>query len=89
MKKVERANWTSDDPLIPNYITIKEAMHFVWSLPVTVLIAGCENATLMREKITLARSFNKLSESERSALIDKVRDFALPGRVEYYKRKEA
>ena len=36
--KKEKPNWTSDDPLIPNYLSIKEAMHYVRSLPVTVLI---------------------------------------------------
>jgi len=87
--KKEQANWTSDDPLIPNYLSIKEAMHFVWSLPVTVLISGNENATFMREKIALARSFTKLSEENKTALIDKVREIALTGKVEYFKKKEA
>lgn len=85
----ENANWTSADPLIPNYLSIKEAMHFVWSLPVSVLISGNENATFMREKIALARSFSKLSEEQRTALIDKVSNIALTGKLEYYKRKEA
>jgi len=85
----EQANWTSDDPIIPNYLSIKEAMHFVWSLPVTVLISGNENATSMREKIALARSFAKLSENERMALVEKVKDIALSGSVEYFKKKEA
>jgi len=84
----EQADWTSDDPLIPNYLSIKEAMHFVWSLPVTVLISGNENATFMREKIAIARSFAKLSEVQKIALIDKVADIALAGKVEYYKVKE-
>lgn len=87
--KNEQAGWTSDDPLIPNYLSIKEAMHFVWSLPVSVLISGNENATFMREKIALARSFSKLSEEQRTALIDKVSTIALTGKVEYYKNKEA
>jgi len=87
--KKEQANWTSDDPLIPNYLSIKEAMHFVWSLPVTVLISGNENATFMREKIALARSFTKLSEENKTALIDKVREIALTGKVEYFKKEEA
>ncbi len=87
--KKEKANWTSDDPLIPNYISIKEAMHYVWSLPVTVLISGNENATYMREKIALARSFSKLSENERMALVDKVKDIAMTGKLEYFKKKEA
>lgn len=87
--KKEEAGWTSADPLIPNYLSIKEAMHFVWSLPVSVLISGNENATFMREKIALARSFSKLSEEQRTALIDKVTTIALTGKVEYYKKKEA
>ena len=87
--KKEKANWTSDDPLIPNYLSIKEAMHYVWSLPVSVLISGNENATFMREKIALARSFSKLNENQRLALIEKVKDIALTGKVEYFKRKDA
>lgn len=86
--KKERANWTSDDPVIPNYMSIKEAMYFVWSLPVTVLISGNENATFMREKIALARSFTKLSDEQRIALIDKVKDIALTGKVEYFKNEQ-
>ena len=87
--KKERANWTSDDPIIPNYLSIKESMYFVWSLPVSVLITGCENATFMHEKIALARSFSKYSEEQRMALIEKVKDIALIGKVEYFKRQEA
>lgn len=87
--KKEQANWTSDDPVIPNHLSIKEAMHFVWSLPVTVLISGNENATFMREKIDLARTFSKLTEAQKLALIEKVKNIALTGKVEYYKKKEA
>jgi len=87
--KKEKANWSSEDPIIPNYMTIKEALHFVWSLPVTVLISGNENATYMREKIALARSFSKLSEEQKMALINKVSNLALTGKIEYYKKKEA
>jgi hypothetical protein len=86
--KKEKANWTSEDPLIPNYLSIKEAMHFVWSLPVSVLISGNENATFMREKIALARSFSKLTEDQKLALIDKVKDVAMTGELEYFKKKE-
>lgn len=85
--KKEKSNWTSDDPLIPNYLSIKEAMHFVWSLPVTVLISGNENATYMREKVALARSFTKLTENQKMTLIDKVKDIAQTGELEYFKKK--
>jgi len=86
--KKEQAGWTTDDPIIPNYLSIKEAMHFVWSLPVSVLISGNENATFMREKIALARSFSKLTEGQKLSLIDKVKHIALTGKVEYFKKKE-
>jgi predicted aldo/keto reductase-like oxidoreductase len=75
--------------VIPNYLSIKEAMYFVWSLPVSVLISGNENATFMREKIELARSFSKLTEEQKSALIDKVKHIAEDGKVEYFKKKES
>ncbi len=87
--KKEKANWISEDPLIPNYLSIKEAMHFVWSLPIAVLISGNENATFMREKVALARSFSKLSEEQKMTLIDKVKDIALTGKLEYFKKKQA
>lgn len=83
----KKTGQTPDEPLIPNSLSIKEAMHFVWSLPVSVLISGNENATYMREKIALARSFSKLSETRKLELIDKVRDIALTGKVEYFKKK--
>ena len=40
----------------------------------------------MREKIALARilSFTRLSDEQITALIDKVTDIALGGKVEYY-----
>lgn len=85
----ERFNWSTDNPVVPDHMSIKEAMYFVWSLPVAVLISGNENATFMREKIALARSFSKFSEEERLALVEKVKHIAATGQVEYYKQKES
>jgi hypothetical protein len=33
---------TGVSPLVPNRISVKEAIHFVWSLPVSTLITGAE-----------------------------------------------
>ena len=84
----KEANWTSNDPVVPNYLSIKEAMYFVWSLPVSVLISGNENAEFLREKVALARSFVKLSETQRMALVEKVKTIAMTGNVEYYKNQK-
>ncbi len=84
-KQGDNIPWETDDPLIPNHISIKEALNFVWSLPVSVLITGAENKELILEKIELAREFSKYNESDRMNLIDKVYSKA-GNKVEYYKK---
>lgn len=86
-QKMQAGNiqWQSDDPLVPNYLSVREALYFVWSLPVSVLITGAENKTLIQEKIALAKDFSASDEEDRFSLIDKV--FEKSGNaVEYYKR---
>jgi aryl-alcohol dehydrogenase-like predicted oxidoreductase len=85
----EQANWKTDDPIIPNYISIEEAMHFVWSLPVATIITGAEKVEYIRDKVKMARSFVELNEADRLALVEKVKDKALAGNIEYFKQKPA
>lgn len=75
---------TGVSPLIPNRISIKEAIHFVWSLPVSTLITGAETLDQLQEKIGLARSFQMMSPEERERIIQRVADLA-GNKVEYYK----
>lgn len=70
--------------LVPNRVSVAEAIHFVWSLPVSVLITGPDNPAQMKEKIKLARSFTALTENQRHTLVSKVADLA-GRRVEFYK----
>ena len=81
----DRLIWESDAPLVPGYVSIREALNFVWSLPVSVLITGAENKSLLEEKLTLAKEFTALSEEERLALVEKVYEQA-GNQVEYYKK---
>lgn len=82
---LEELTWKTDNPAIPNKISIREALYFVWSLPVSVLITGAENETLIKEKIELAKSFVQLNEVKRQELVAKVAELAPEGKVEYYK----
>ena len=70
--------------LIPERVSISEALHFAWSLPISVLITGPDNPDQMKEKIALARSFMGMDSQQRQMLIEKVADQA-GKRVEYYK----
>jgi aryl-alcohol dehydrogenase-like predicted oxidoreductase len=81
--------WETDSPVIPNRISVQDALFFSWSLPISVLITGAENADLMREKIQLARNFVELDADDRAALIDKVSDLAQDLKVEYFKEELA
>ena len=84
--KLDRVQWETDDPVVPDRVSVAQALHFVWSMPVSVLITGAENADLMREKIDLADEFVVMSQEDRQGLIDKVADLADGGKVEYFKR---
>jgi uncharacterized protein len=66
--------WNIQDPVIPARISIKQALDFVWSLPVSVVVTGAENAWQLQEKIELARQYISLDELERSKLVERVAD---------------
>lgn len=77
--------WQSEDPAIPGRLSIRDALHFAWSLPVSVLITGAENASLVREKVDMAKTFVEMPEERRRELVARVADLA-DGKVEYFKR---
>ena len=83
--RLDKVQWETANPVVPDRVSVREALHFVWSLPVSVLITGAENANLVREKIDLAQDFAALTEQNRQALIDKVADLAEDGKIEYFK----
>jgi predicted aldo/keto reductase-like oxidoreductase len=85
-QQMDKIKWTSDTPAIPNYITVKEALYFVWSLPVSVLISGAENKDLLKEKINLARDYVRLSKKEKDHIIEKSLNIPDKNNIEYYKR---
>jgi predicted aldo/keto reductase-like oxidoreductase len=70
--------------IVPQRVSIADAINFAWSLPVSVLITGFDDPQQMQEKVDLAQTFVALNEQKRQDLIDKVADLA--GReVEFYK----
>ena len=84
----DRVPWETDAPVIPTHISIREALYFSWSLPISVLITGAENKDLLIEKIALAREFVKLSDEEKDQLLEKASQAPDRDKVEYYKKIE-
>ena len=70
--------------VVPNRVSISEAIRFVWSLPVSTIVTGPDNAKQMQEKIDIAKTFTGMDDDERQALIEKVEDMA-GTTVEFYK----
>jgi predicted aldo/keto reductase-like oxidoreductase len=68
--------------IIPDRISIEEALRFVWSLPISALVSGMGLASHVRENVKYAAQFQPFSETERLALIAKVEDVAKTGKLE-------
>lgn len=70
--------------VVPNRVSVSEAIRFTWSFPISTLVTGPDNAEQLQEKIDIAKTFSGMGDSERQKLVDKVADMA--GRtVEFYK----
>ncbi len=63
-----------------------EALPYVWSLPVHVLISGVQTNEQLDQNVELARNFKPLTEKQKQALLDRVKPMA-GNQVEYYKMK--
>ena len=49
-------------------LTMKDALYYVLSLPVSTVIIGCDNVAQLEENVKLAREFTPLSEPQLAAL---------------------
>ena len=70
--------------VVPNRVSIPEAIRFVWSFPVSTLVTGPDDVAQMQEKIDIAKAFSGMGETERNKLIEKVANMA-GTTVEFYK----
>ncbi len=70
--------------VVPNRVSVSEAVRFVFALPVSTLVTGPDNAAQMQEKIDIAKNFIGMQDDERQRLIEKVEDMA-GTTVEFYK----
>ncbi|MEM6854906.1 MAG: aldo/keto reductase [Planctomycetota bacterium] len=71
-------------PVVPERMTLAEALGFVWSLPISTLISGTPTVEMLRENAAIARQHRDLPEDARLALVDKAAEFAGPD-LEFYK----
>jgi aryl-alcohol dehydrogenase-like predicted oxidoreductase len=68
--------------IIPDRLSVQEALRYVWSLPVSSLVSGMASVEHLKANVASARSFVAMSEAERQALVAKVADVAQTGEME-------
>ncbi len=65
--------------------TAMECLHYVMSLPTSVVITGCDSLPILQQALEAARSFSPMSSEQRSSLLAKTAKAADGGQYEPYK----
>ena len=66
-------------------VSAQECLRYALSLPIAVVITGCDSMPILRQAINAARNFRPLDESERTALLARTAPVAANGQYELYK----
>jgi len=62
----------------PGTLTMREAMYYVLSRPVSTVIIGCDSTAQLEENVHLAREFTPLSDPQAAALVARAEPVAKP-----------
>jgi predicted aldo/keto reductase-like oxidoreductase len=62
-----------------------ELLHYSMSLPVSVVITGCESVKILEQALEAARTFEPMDAAAREELVNRVKDVAERGEFERYK----
>ncbi len=57
------------EQLIPGRVSLEEALHYVWSYPISTLTSGMTSSEELIENAGYARSYRKMSDKERERLL--------------------
>jgi predicted aldo/keto reductase-like oxidoreductase len=66
-------------------VKVDEAFRYVWSLPVSSVLVGCDSSPILKKTLKTARTYAPLHLGEMDALRTKARAMAGDGRFERYK----
>jgi len=62
----------------PGTMTMREAMYYVLSRPVSTVIIGCDTIAQLEENVQLAREFTPLSDTQVAGLVARAEPVAKP-----------
>jgi hypothetical protein len=62
----------------PGTLTMREAMYYTLSRPVSTVIIGCDSIAQLDENVQLAREFTPLSDNQAEALVKRAEPVSKP-----------
>jgi uncharacterized protein len=66
-------------------VSARECLRYAMSLPVSVVITGCESLAVLEQAIDVARTFSPMSQAEIAELLERTAASAAQGDYEWYK----
>jgi len=63
----------------PGTLTMREALHYALSRPVSTVIVGCDSIAQLEENVHLAREFKPLTEQQAAEIVARVEPVSKPG----------
>jgi len=66
-------------------VTAVECLHYAMSLPVSVVITGCDSMPILKQALNAAKQFGPLREEQMAALLARTAQAAKKGEFERYK----
>lgn len=73
------------ESVVPELLSVKDVLHFAWSLPVSTTTLGCSSIEEVKTDIQYLKSFAGMSESKRKELTEKLIEIASKNTLEHYK----
>ncbi len=71
-----------------NTVSAVDCLHYAMSLPVSVVITGCDSMKILDQALSAARAFQPLSSERRTRLLASTAEAAEKGQYEGYKTSE-
>ncbi len=75
------------ESVIPELLSLKNALDYVWSLPVSTSTLGCTSVEQVKMDIAYLQEFLSISEVKRNALTKSLKEVAELYNLEHYKNK--
>lgn len=70
---------------ISKVVKVEESFRYVWSLPVSCVLVGCEDSATLKKTVKLATTYKPFHAGEMDAVRQRARAMAGDGRFERYK----